>query len=151
MDAGGRVPEPALRPFHSRRGLVIENHSRAGRRQNEAQIEQGTGSGLGRMHQQRDQHVHQGSARELPSTAFGTGKTNQICRSNSHCAPTRSTLFAKRVSIRRTRVQGHIDVYNVFNADTILRQNNTYATAATCQAPTAIMSPFVKFGVQVDF
>jgi hypothetical protein len=59
---------------------------------------------------------------------------------------------AKTFTLAAKRLQAQVDFYNVLNADTILRLNNTYASAATWQMPTSIMSPwFVKFGVQLDF
>ena len=75
-----------------------------------------------------------------PGTEF-TERHNQI-----------DVRFAKRFAFGRARLQAQMDLYNLLNADTILRQNNTYASADSWQAPTALMSPrFVKFGVQLDF
>ena len=50
----------------------------------------------------------------------------------------------------RARVQGQLDVYNVFNANTVLTENVAYGAAWL--RPTQILSGrFVKFGGQIDF
>jgi hypothetical protein len=48
------------------------------------------------------------------------------------------------------RVQGIVDVYNVFNGAAVITQNNTYGSAWL--RPTQILQArLVKFGVQLDF
>ena len=48
------------------------------------------------------------------------------------------------------RVQGIVDVYNMFNGSAVITQSNSFGT--TWQRPTAILQArLVKFGVQLDF
>ena len=48
------------------------------------------------------------------------------------------------------RLQGNVDLYNLFNASPVLLQNNTYGPA--WQRPTAILpGRLIKFGAQYDF
>ena len=74
------------------------------------------------------------------------------------------TLYAKRlnqVDLRigkmfthgKTRLHALVDLYNAFNADTVLTQNNTYGTnGAAWQVPTFIVQArIVKFGLQMTF
>jgi hypothetical protein len=52
------------------------------------------------------------------------------------------------------RVQGFMDIFNVFNAGTIVRVNETFAASGTNAwlTPTAIMEGrFIRFGVQMTF
>ena len=57
---------------------------------------------------------------------------------------------AKNVMVRQVRVQPVVDLYNMFNANTVIAQNNTYGPA--WQAPSGILAGrIVKFGVQVSF
>jgi hypothetical protein len=72
-----------------------------------------------------------------------------------------NTMFEKRltqvdlrvtkvVRLRDVRLQGMFDVYNAFNANTVLALNNTYGS--TWLRPTAILAGrLFKFGVQLDF
>jgi hypothetical protein len=54
------------------------------------------------------------------------------------------------VRLGPTRLQAMFDVYNLFNASTILAQNNNYGS--TWLRPTQILAGrLFKFGVQVDF
>jgi hypothetical protein len=58
--------------------------------------------------------------------------------------------LTKIMRVGRTRLQGMFDVYNVFNASTILAQNNTYG--GTWRRPTQILAGrLFKFGAQLDF
>jgi hypothetical protein len=61
--------------------------------------------------------------------------------------------LGKRFTIGRARVRGQFDIYNVFNAGTILAQSNDYGSAgATWQRPTSILGGrLLKFGVQFDY
>jgi hypothetical protein len=61
--------------------------------------------------------------------------------------------FGKIFTVGRTRLHGMIDLYNAFNNDTVLTQNNTYGTnGASWQVPTFILQArVVKFGVQMTF
>ena len=48
------------------------------------------------------------------------------------------------------RVQALVDLYNLFNANPVLAQNNTFGPQ--WQRPTQILQGrLLKFGVQVDF
>jgi hypothetical protein len=54
----------------------------------------------------------------------------------------------------RSRVSVNFDLYNAFNADTVLAENATYAGPALNQwrVPTTIVTArFAKFSVQLDF
>ena len=62
--------------------------------------------------------------------------------------------FAKILRFGRTRTQVGVDIFNVFNAGTIVRVNETYAASGTngWLTPTGIPTArFVKVGVQFDF
>ena len=76
-----------------------------------------------------------------PATIFGD-RLNQV-----------DLRFSKVVKAGRARVQGMVDLYNMFNANTVLQVNNTYGTTgAAWQVPLIIeMGRFLKFGVQVNF
>src|SRR5262249_30336731 len=58
----------------------------------------------------------------------------------------------------RTRIQGNVDLYNVFNASSVVNYNSTYGTFASATAgaifrqPTQILDGrLVKFSFQLDF
>jgi hypothetical protein len=60
----------------------------------------------------------------------------------------------KTFKFDRTKVQGFMDVFNVFNAGTALSVNQTYAASGTNSwlAPTTIMDGrYVRFGAQLNF
>ena len=58
--------------------------------------------------------------------------------------------FTKIVSVGRGRVDVNVDLYNAFNSDAILVQNNTYGAA--WQRPITIIQPrFVKLSARWDF
>lgn len=58
--------------------------------------------------------------------------------------------FTKIVHVAGTKVQGMFDIYNVFNASTILGVNSTYGSAWL--RPTSILGArLFKFGAQVDW
>ena len=58
--------------------------------------------------------------------------------------------FGKMFTIQRTRLQGTVDLYNLFNSSAILSQNNTYGSA--WRTPTNILQGrLVKIGAQFDF
>ena len=62
--------------------------------------------------------------------------------------------FSKVVHVGRQRIQGLFDIYNVFNANTVLSINNrlTPGAANAWLRPTAILAArLFKFGVQYDF
>ncbi len=52
----------------------------------------------------------------------------------------------------RTRTLANIDLYNLFNASTVLAQNNSYGGATPWLAPQTILTArFLKFTLQLDF
>jgi outer membrane receptor protein involved in Fe transport len=58
--------------------------------------------------------------------------------------------LSRTIGIGRLRLQPRIDVYNLFNAATVLSQNTRLG--ATFRQPLEIVAArFVKVGVQVDF
>ena len=58
--------------------------------------------------------------------------------------------LSKSVKVRRMRVQGMVDVYNAFNANTVLGVSNTYGS--TWLRPTGILGPrLLKLGAIVEF
>jgi hypothetical protein len=62
--------------------------------------------------------------------------------------------LGKTFRIDRWKVQGFMDIFNVFNAGTIVRVNETYANAGTNQwlTPTGILEGrYARFGLQMSF
>jgi hypothetical protein len=62
--------------------------------------------------------------------------------------------IAKLLRYGRARTSVNFDLYNAFNADTVLAENSTYAGPGLNQwrVPTTIVTArFAKFSVQVDF
>jgi hypothetical protein len=58
--------------------------------------------------------------------------------------------FTKNVRLRKARIRGSFDLYNLFNANTITSRNNTYGSS--WGRPTSILGGrLLKFGVQVDY
>src|SRR5947207_3228681 len=58
--------------------------------------------------------------------------------------------FTKIVSVGRGRVDLNVDLYNAFNSDAILVQNNTFGAA--WQSPITVIQPrFVKLSARWDF
>jgi hypothetical protein len=58
--------------------------------------------------------------------------------------------FGKNVRVGGIRVKGTLDIYNLFNTNTILLVNNNYGP--TWLLPTEVVpARFFKLGVQVDF
>jgi hypothetical protein len=60
----------------------------------------------------------------------------------------------KTFKFDRTKIQGFMDVFNVFNAGTALSVNQTYAAAGTnlWMSPTTIMDGrYLRFGMQLNF
>jgi hypothetical protein len=61
----------------------------------------------------------------------------------------------KTFTLNRTKIQGFADVFNVFNAGTVMSVNQTYGAVAATNAwmtPTTIMQGrFVRFGMQMNF
>jgi hypothetical protein len=62
--------------------------------------------------------------------------------------------LGKTFRVDRYRIQGFMDIFNVFNAGTVVRVNDTYASSGTnlWLAPTGILDGrFARFGVQMSF
>jgi hypothetical protein len=58
--------------------------------------------------------------------------------------------IARNFRVNRTRLQARLDLFNVFNANPVLGQTNTYGTSWL--RPTSILNGrLAKFGIQVDF
>jgi len=56
----------------------------------------------------------------------------------------------KVIKAGRGRVRANFDLYNLFNGNAILSQNNAFGGA--WQTPTAILQGrLIKFGAQLDF
>ena len=52
--------------------------------------------------------------------------------------------------MKKLRVRGTVDVYNLFNASPVLTMNARYGPA--CQQPLITLAGrFAKFGMQMDF
>jgi hypothetical protein len=61
--------------------------------------------------------------------------------------------FSKAFSLGSARsIIANFDVYNVFNANTVLNRNNTYSTGPTWGQPTDVLAArLFKFGAQLKF
>ncbi len=64
--------------------------------------------------------------------------------------------FGRTFKVSRFSIKGMVDLYNLFNKNTVIRWDNTYGTAASRGAawltPVQILGGrLLKFGVQVDF
>jgi Carboxypeptidase regulatory-like domain len=63
--------------------------------------------------------------------------------------------IGKTFKFDRTKIQGFVDLFNVFNAGTVMSVNQTYGAVAATNAwmtPTTIMDGrFVRFGLQMNF
>ena len=58
--------------------------------------------------------------------------------------------FSKILKVGSGRIDLNVDLYNAFNSDAILTQQNAFG--ATWQAPLTVIQPrFVKFGARWDF
>jgi hypothetical protein len=58
--------------------------------------------------------------------------------------------FSKLLNLGTSRVDLNVDLYNAFNSDAILTQQNAFG--ATWQNPLSVIQPrFVKFSVRWDF
>jgi hypothetical protein len=58
--------------------------------------------------------------------------------------------LTKFLNVSRFRVQGQLDVYNIFNASPVLGLSSTFGAA--WRRPTSILGArLLKFGVQVDW
>ncbi|MEP7304996.1 MAG: carboxypeptidase regulatory-like domain-containing protein [Acidobacteriota bacterium] len=62
--------------------------------------------------------------------------------------------LTKGFKIQRVKTGVNFEIYNVFNSNSVLTENNTYrdATLAGWRIPTSIVPPrFMKFSLQLDF
>ena len=62
--------------------------------------------------------------------------------------------LGKTFRFDRRRIQGFMDVFNVFNAGTVIRVNETYAATGTnlWMTPTGILDGrYIRFGIQTSF
>jgi hypothetical protein len=87
----------------------------------------------------------------------GTVTLNNLFEPNTVFADRLNQLdlrLTKIIAIGRTRVQGMFDMYNAFNANTVLALNNRYSVTGInpWQRPTSILGArLLKFGMQFDF
>ena len=60
---------------------------------------------------------------------------------------------AKNIRVGQYRFKAMVDIFNMFNANTITNVNNTYGTTgASWLVPTSIsLARLVKIGAQIDF
>jgi hypothetical protein len=61
---------------------------------------------------------------------------------------------ARNFRVGRSRIQGFVDIFNVFNAGTVTGVNTNYSLAATnpWMNPTAILTGrTLRFGAQMNF
>ena len=58
--------------------------------------------------------------------------------------------FAKRLTIGASRFEGTLDIFNLFNANHVLAQNEAVGT--TIGRPTRILTPrIIRFGITTRF
>jgi hypothetical protein len=90
--------------------------------------------------------------RNLAAGANGTA-TVQLVQPGTMYAPRQRALdlrVSKRIQVGRARLSGNIDVFNVFNATSIVTLNTTYGPA--WQRPTLLQGArFLKLSGQIDF
>ena len=90
-------------------------------------------------------------------TCNGTVTLNNLFEPNTQFADRLTQLdvrLTKTITIGRARVQGMFDVYNAFNANTVLAENNRYSATGLnpWRRPTSILGArLFKFGMQFDF
>lgn len=79
--------------------------------------------------------------------------TVQLVEPGTMYAPRQRALdlrFSKRIQVGKTRISGNLDVFNVFNATSIVTLNTTYGPA--WQRPTLLQGArFLKISGQFDF
>ena len=70
------------------------------------------------------------------------GRTNQF-----------DMRVAKRITLRSVRLQGMVDLYNLFNSNNVLRMNGAYGTdgAAWARPQAIVPGRLLKLGAQVSF
>ena len=91
------------------------------------------------------------------TTAGGTTIAVNLAEPNTVFLDYKNQLdarLARNFRFGSRRIQGFADVFNVLNAGTVLRVNETYAATGTnaWMTPTAIMDGrYVRFGIQMSF
>jgi hypothetical protein len=90
------------------------------------------------------------------TTCNGTVTINNLFEPNTEFADRLTQLdvrLTKSITFGSMRVQGMFDIYNIFNANTVLALNNRYTATGTnlWLQPTSILAGrLFKFGVQID-
>src|SRR5262249_10551265 len=93
----------------------------------------------------------------IGSTTGATSTTINLVEPNSLFLDRQNRLdlrLGKTFRLDRYKIQGFMDIFNAFNAGTIIRVNETYATSGTnlWMTPTGIVDArFVRFGMQMLF
>jgi hypothetical protein len=94
----------------------------------------------------------------IGTTAGGTTMSVNLVESNTMFLDYQNKLdlrVAKNFRFDRYRVQGFADIFNVFNAGTVTRVNETYGSNPATNAwltPTALMEArYLRFGLQMSF
>ena len=92
------------------------------------------------------------------TTAGGTTMSVNLVESNTMFLDYQNKLdvrLAKNFRVDRYRIQGFADIFNVLNAGTVTRVNETYGANPATNAwmtPTALMEArYVRFGLQMSF
>jgi hypothetical protein len=87
------------------------------------------------------------------TTAGGTSITVNLVEPNTVFLDYKKQLdmrIARNFRVDRYKIQGFMDVFNVLNAGTVLRVNETYGAA--WMSPTTIMDGrYARFGIQMSF
>jgi hypothetical protein len=70
------------------------------------------------------------------------GRTNQF-----------DLRVAKHITLRSVRLQGMVDLYNLFNSNNVLRMNGAYGTdgAAWARPQAIVPGRLLKLGAQLSF
>ena len=94
----------------------------------------------------------------IGSTTGAASTVVNLVEPNSLFLPYQNRLdmrVGKTFKLDRTKIQGFADLFNVFNAGTVMSVNQTYGAVAASNAwmtPTTIMDGrFVRFGMQINF
>jgi hypothetical protein len=75
----------------------------------------------------------------MPEQTYFENRTNQL-----------DIRFAKSVPVRRAKIRGMLDIYNILGERAVLAMNTRYGP--NFLVPTVIMPPrLFKFGAQLDF
>jgi hypothetical protein len=99
--------------------------------------------------------VRQSLGRDLSANAQNV--TVNLVQPGSMFGERRNQLdlrFTKPFTVDRIRLGASLELYNAFNANTVLTESATYrdATLSGWRIPTGIMPPrFIKLSLQMDF